>query len=405
MPASPADRPAPAGAQATRVVAHLDMDAFYASVELLRRPQLRELPLVVGGRRVAGGATLREDVDPRDVPRLRGYAGRGVVTTASYEARALGVHSGMGLARAGRLAPDALLLPADFDRYRELSRRFKETVAAITPTFEDRGIDEIYIELTDRVQGPDPWAAAEALARRLQQAVRSSTGLSCSLGVAPNKLLAKIASDLHKPAGITLLCPPDLHARLWPLPARLINGIGPRAAARLAELDVHTIGELAAADPLRLASRFGRSMAAWMHAAAHGVDERPVVTVRDPQTVSREATFERDLDVHEDRAQLAMRLSELCLRLAGDLAHKTVAARTIGIKLRYADFTQLTRDLTLGRPVADAPSIRRAAAACLRRAPLEKRIRLLGVRAGSLCTATATTPGPAAQPASGRLFD
>lgn len=402
-PAAPASAAPPNGA--VRVIAHLDMDAFYASVELLRRPQLRGLPLVVGGRRAAGGVAVPDAVDPAKVPRLRSYAGRGVVTTASYEARALGVHSGMGLVKAGRLAPDALLLPADFDRYRELSRRFKEAVGGITPQIEDRGIDEIYIEFTARVQGADPWASAAALARDLQQAVASATGLTCSLGIAPNKLLAKIASDLHKPAGVTVITPQEIRTRIWPLPARRINGIGPRAAARLAELGLHTVGDLAAAEPARLAERFGRSMAQWMLAAAHGRDERPVVTARDPRSVSRETTFERDLHPREDRAELALRFTDLCQRLADDLIRKDVQARTIGIKLRYEDFSQLTRDLTLEEPTVDATTIRRAAAACLRRAPLERRLRLLGVRASSLSPSATLQRSQAGAPSSGRLFD
>jgi len=397
--------PAEAHEAATRVVAHLDMDAFYASAELLRRPQLRGLPLVVGGRRAVSGATIPEDVDPSRVPRLRSYSGRGVVTTASYEARALGVHSGMGLARASRLAPDALLLPADFDRYRELSRRFKEAVRAIAPHVEDRGIDEIYIEFTDHVLGDDPWGRAAALALRLQQAVLAATGLTCSLGVAPNKLLAKIASDLRKPAGISVVTARDVPTLIWPLPARLINGIGPRAADRLGELGIRTVAQLAHADPAPLAARFGRSMAQWMLAAAHGRDERPVVTTRDPRSVSRETTFERDLHARADRAELAARFTELCRRLAEDLARKEVRARTIGIKLRYEDFSQLTRDLTLAEPTADAAAIRRAAGACLRRVPLERRVRLLGVRASSLVPGAGEHGPDTAAPANGRLFD
>ena len=389
----------------TRVVAHLDMDAFYASVELLRRPQLRGLPLVVGGRRAAGGAPVADDIAEAQVPRLRTYAGRGVVTTASYEARALGVHSGMGLVKAGRLAPEALLLPADFDRYRDLSRRFKEAVRALAPQVEDRGIDEIYIELTDQLPGPDPWGPAAVLARRLQQAVAEATGLTCSLGVAPNKLLAKIASDLDKPAGVTVITAQDMPARIWPLPARRINGIGPRAAARLAELGVHTVGELALADPARLAERFGRSMAEWLHAAAHGRDERPVVTARDPRSVSRETTFERDLHPRQDRVELGARFTDLCRRLAEDLARKDVRARTIGIKLRYDNFSQLTRDLTLDEPTADAATIRRAAAACLRRVPLDRRLRLLGVRASSLSPGAAGAAGRPGTAETRRLFD
>src|SRR4029434_9026423 len=179
-----------------RYIAHLDMDAFYASVELLRYPDLRGKPLVIGGRRHTEGASILT---------LRDYRGRGVITTATYEARVFGLHSGMALMRAAKLAPDALLLPADFDEYRRYSRLFKDAVRAVAPEIEDRGIDEIYTDLTDIVQeravdgASDPWTRARVIATDIQRAVRDATGLSCSLGVTPNKLLSKIASDLEKP--------------------------------------------------------------------------------------------------------------------------------------------------------------------------------------------------------------
>ena len=216
-----------------RFIAHLDMDAFYASVELLRYPELRGKPLVIGGRR-------RHAVEGAEFPTLREYAGRGVITTATYEARAFGVHSGMGLMKAAKLAPHALLLPADFDEYRRLSRLFKEAVRSLAPEVEDRGIDEIYIDLTRLVAdseaegAPDPWARARVIAKDLQCAVREATGLSCSLGVTPNKLLSKMASELEKPGGVTVLRMEDVPSRIWPLAARKINGIGPKASAKLA---------------------------------------------------------------------------------------------------------------------------------------------------------------------------
>src|SRR6187549_3334875 len=203
-------------------IAHLDMDAFYASVELLRYPELRGRPMVIGGRR-------RRAAEGGVFPTLREYAGRGVITTATYEARAFGVNSGMGLMKAAKLAPDALLLPADFDEYRRLSRLFKDAVRAIAPQVEDRGIDEIYIDLTDLVMSDtagkplDPRVRARYVAAHIQQAVHEATGLSCSIGVTPNKLLSKIASELDKPAGITILRNADIAARVWPLAVRKIN--------------------------------------------------------------------------------------------------------------------------------------------------------------------------------------
>src|SRR6478672_4657934 len=278
------------------VIAHLDMDAFYASVELLRYPELRGKAVVIGGGQRHQPV---EYVDPvtqeavRTFSTLRGYTGRGVITTATYEARALGLHSAMGMMKAAALAPDTVLLPVDFDAYRHYSRLFKVAVAAIAPRIEDRGIDEIYIDLTDVVRaaegaGAGVGAAASraaaasvaspdcvrALAQAIKDAVRAATGLSCSIGVAPNKLLAKIASDLDKPGGLTIIGDGDLERRIWPLPARRINGIGPKSAARLETYGIHTIRDLARADPTFLVATFGRAHGEWMHEAAHGRDER-----------------------------------------------------------------------------------------------------------------------------------
>ena len=370
---------------AARYIAHLDMDAFYASVELLRRPELRGRPLVIGGR--------RRGAPDGAIPTLRGYAGRGVITTATYEARAYGVHSGMGLMKAAKLAPDALLLPADFDEYRRYSRMFKEAVRAIAPEVEDRGIDEIYIDLTGLVEAgaadgaPDPWVRARVAAADIQRAVRDATGLTCSIGVTPNKLLSKIASELDKPGGLTVLSAADLPARVWPLPARKVNGIGPKAAARLEALGIRTIGELAQADSSLLVAHFGRSYGAWMHEAAHGRDDRAVVTRSEPKSISRETTFETDLHAVRDRERLSRIFTGLCVKVADDLRRKGYEGRTIGLKLRYDNFTTVTRDCTLGEPTADAAVIRRAAGGCLKRVPLDRRIRLLGVRVGGLTPA------------------
>jgi DNA polymerase-4 len=373
-----------------RRIAHLDMDAFYASVELLRYPELRGLPVVIAGR---GDRQPIVSADgTRRFARLREYAGRGVVTTATYEARTLGVHSGMGVMKAARLAPDAILLPVDFDAYRHYSRLFKTAVAAIAPRIEDRGIDEIYLDLSDLP------GETLALARRIKEAVRTATGLSCSIGVTPNKLLSKIASDLEKPDGLTVLGMADVPARIWPLPVRRINGIGPKAAARLAALGVNTIGELARADPAMLQDHFGGGYAAWLHEVAHGIDERPVVTRSEPKSVSRETTFDRDLHPLRDRATLSEHFTTLCAKVAEDLRRKGYRGRTIGIKLRYEDFRTVTRDVTLPSATDDPRIIRRAAGECLRRVALDRRLRLLGVRASALAAGGAPQEaGPIAQ--------
>ncbi|HEV7822717.1 MAG TPA: DNA polymerase IV [Burkholderiales bacterium] len=370
----------------SKFIAHLDMDAFYASVELLRYPELRGRPLVIGGRR----RSAQDAASSTIFPALRDYAGRGVITTATYEARKFGVNSGMGLMKAAKLAPEALLLPADFDEYRRYSRMFKDTVRAVAPHIEDRGIDEIYIDLTDLVMGDtvdkplDPWMRARDVAATIQQAVHEATGLSCSIGVTPNKLLSKIASELDKPAGITILRESDVAARIWPLAVRKINGIGPKATARLEMLGIHTIGDLAKTDPALLVENFGKSFGAWMVEAAHGRDDRAVVTYSEPKSISRETTFENDLHAVRDRAQLSAIFTELCVKLAGDLQRKGYAGKTIGLKLRFDNFKTVTRDQTIDAPTQDAIVIRRAAGECLKRVLLERRIRLLGVRVGAL---------------------
>jgi DNA polymerase-4 len=301
-----------------------------------------------------------------------------VATTATYAARALGVHSGMGLMKAAALAPDAILLPADFEEYRRYSRRFKAAVAEIASCIEDRGIDEIYIDLTD-LSGE-----TIALARRIKDNVRRATGLSCSIGIAPNKLLAKLASEMQKPDGLTVLTHADVESRIWPLPVKRLHGVGPRTDAKLQAMGMFTIGDLARASPETLGAHFGKRQAEWLSQAARGHDERPVVTQQEPKSISRETTFERDLDARRDRSQLGQVLSAFCQSLSDDLRRHGYLARTIGVKLRYPDFRIVTRDLTLEHGTDDAQAIRDAAVACLRRAPLDRRLRLLGVRAGSL---------------------
>ena len=385
-----------------RLIAHLDMDAFYASVELLRYPELKGLPVVIGGGRDHGPATLADGT--RRFARLRHYTGRGVITTATYAARAFGVNSGLGLMKAAALAPDAILLPVDFDEYRRYSRMFKAAVRALAPVVEDRGIDEIYIDLTDLPGAQDD--AGRAIGVALKAAVYDATGLTCSIGITPNKLLSKLCSEFDKPDGLTLLDAGEIAARIWPLPARRINGIGPKAAERLEALGIRSIGELAAADPGLLVSQFGAHNGAWLHAAAHGRDDRPVVTFSEPKSISRETTFERDLHAVRDRATLTPLLTGLCVALAGDLARKGYASKTIGIKLRFDNFKIVTRDLTLPAHTMDARSIRRAAGECLKRVDLTRRLRLLGVRAGALARladlvapATVAEPPVAAEPA------
>lgn len=393
-----------------RRIAHLDMDAFYASVELLRYPQLKGLPVVIGAGRASIQAALDalhaqdlQNADPtepsppwdaaaqraalRRIPlesfaRLSSYVGRGVITTATYAARQFGVGSAMGLMKAAKLCPQAILLPVDFEEYRHYSHRFKSVIAEIAPVIENRGVDEVYIDFTEVPGGQRE--GGRVLARLIQKSIFEATGLTCSVGVAPNKLLAKMASEFKKPNGIAIVQPGDLRSLIWPLACRKINGIGPKADEKLKSHGIETIGQLAERDPIWLMQTFGRKTGAWLHEAAHGRDDRPVETESEPVSMSRETTFERDLHAVRDRAQLGTVFTSLCEQVAADLQRKGYVGKTIGIKLRYDDFQSATRDQTLDHYTADAATIRQIAGQCLKRIPLHKRLRLLGVRVGAL---------------------
>jgi len=350
------------------------MDAFFASVELLRYPQLTGLPVVIGGARRKEDDLLRQlqTAFPDDAwepdtfqerlgeiplsffPCIAGYVGRGVITTATYAARQFGVGSAMGLMKAAKLCPQAILLPVDFDRYRHYSQRFKSTIAEIAPVIENRGVDEVFIDFTDVPGGQRE--GGRVLARLIQKAIFEDTGLTCSIGVAPNKLLAKMASELKKPNGISVLYEDDLETLIWPLPCRKVNGIGPKAEAKLASYDIHTIGELAQKENYWLIENFGKAYGAWLHDAAHGKDDSGVFT-------------------------------RLCEQVAADLQRKGYAGKTIGVKLRYENFQSVTRDHTLEIATDQASTIRHTAGLCLKRVDLNRRFRLLGVRVGSLIKA------------------
>jgi DNA polymerase-4 len=369
------------------------MDAFFASVELLRYPQLKGLPVVIGGgrrsvdeamRNLPPGGTLA-DIPVEAFARLKNYVGRGVITTATYPARQFGVGSAMGLMKAAKLCPQAILLPVDFDEIRKYSRTFKKVIAEIAPLMEDRGVDEVYMDFTDVPGGQRE--GGRSLARLIQKAILDATGLTCSIGVAPNKLIAKMASEFNKPNGISVVFEDDLQTRIWPLPCRKVNGIGPKADEKLKRLGVETIGQLAACERGWLIENFGKSTGAWMHEVAWGRDHRPVVTESEPVSMSRETTFERDLHAVRDRAELGAIFTHLCEKVAEDLQRKGYVGKTIGIKLRYDDFKIATRDQTIDRFTNDAKTIRQTGGLCLKRVPLERPLRLLGVRVGALAKA------------------
>ena len=397
-----------------RRIAHLDMDAFFASVELLRYPQLKGLPVVIGGARRDVDEAMRLAQDERplskitvdEFPRLKDYTGRGVITTATYAARQFGVGSALGLMKAAKLCPQAILLPVDFDEIRKYSRAFKAIILDIAPLMEDRGVDEVYIDFTNVPGGQRE--GGRVLARLIQKTIFQQTGLTCSVGVAPNKLLAKMASEFNKPNGVAIVFEDDVQTQIWPLACRKINGIGPKADEKLKGLGIATIAQLATKELQWLIDHFGQKTGVWLHDAAHGRDERPIVLESEPVSISRETSFERDLHAVRDKAELGALFTHLCNKVAADLQRKGYVGKTIGIKLRYDDFKSVTRDQTLDHYTADAKTIRQIAGLCLKRVPLTQRLRLLGVRVGSLAKAgspptyeqnRALAPVPSAQPA------
>lgn len=365
------------------------MDAFFASVELLKYPELRGQPVVVGGGR--DQHPVQQADGQRRFARIRDYVGRGVVTTSTYEARAFGIFSAMGIMKVAKLAPDCILLPTDFEAYRKFSSMFKEAVVQIAPVIENVGIDEIYIDLTEFGDG------AVNVARKIKEAVAAATGLSCSIGLAPNKLLAKICSDLEKPNGLTILRQEDIASRVWPLPVQKINGVGPKAREKLNNIGIVTIGDLAATDAAVLRPHFGEVYTAWLCRVAQGSCDRPVRTSSETKSVSREVTFERDLQVVTDRPVLSAKIEALCGKVADDLKKHDLAGKTVGIKLKFEDFSTVTRDITLPKNTADPLTILKAARDCLKRVPFEKKIRLLGVRISTLSALSAANNSDNAQ--------
>ena len=334
-----------------RCVAHLDMDAFYVSVELHRRPQLRGLPVIVAGS-----------------------GPRAVVTTASYEARRFGVGSAMPAARARRLCPDGVFLVPDFAYYREASAEVMSIVRAHVETVEVIGLDEAYLELTGVT-------APEATMRLIRGEIERDTGLSCSVGIGPSKLVAKVGSDAEKPAGFVVLTREQACKRFGGAPCGLVPGIGPKTAERLRARGISTLAELAAAPPAELAAAFGRRSAAELQRRARFEDDAPVTEERKVISESREVTFDRDIS---DRGELEATLGQLVERLCAALVDRGRGGRTIGIKVRLDDFSTHTRARTLAEPVSEPWRVGPIALELLRRFAPPRPVRLLGVRVAGL---------------------
>lgn len=358
------------GSRADRTILHVDMDAFYASVELLRRPELRGRPVVVGG----AGA-------------------RGVVAAASYEARSYGVHSAMPALRARRLCPDAVFLPGDHPHYGEVSGRLMELFRSVTPLVEPLSLDEAFLDIsgTRRLLGP-PLEVATWLRRR----VREEEQLSCSVGVASNKFLAKLATNRAKPrasrsgpvegAGVHVVEPGRELAFLRPLPVGDLWGVGPATLAKLERLGIATVGDLADTPSTALASSLGKGAARHLHDLANGRDDREVVPDQDPKSISHEETFAVDLT---DLDQLRPELVRMSDAVAARLRHHGFRGRTVQLKLRYRDFTTLTRSTTLPSATDRGNEVLSTAWTMLERLPVHTGVRLLGVGVSNLARGAA----------------
>jgi DNA polymerase-4 len=346
------------------VIAHLDLDAFYAAVEVLEEPGLAGKPVLVGGRSHQ----------------------RGVVLTASYSARAFGARSGMPMSRALSLCPNAVVVPPRHRLYREYSRQVMAIVRQTAPLIEQMSVDEAFLDLSDQVS---VWEDAIEIVGRLKSRVREQVGLTASLGLAKNKLVAKVASDQDKPDGLTVVRPGEEAAFLAPLPVRALWGIGPVTAEKLAGMGVKTVGQLAQVPEPELRSRFGRHGAA-MARHALGIDKRSVVTERTPKSVGQERTFTRDLsDVSSLEAQM-MRLSQ---GVSQRLRRNGLVAGTVAIKLRYSDFTTLSRQMHLSVATDDEKLIYQAALSLFHREwKPGQPVRLLGVTGRQLCQPAGQMP-------------
>jgi len=341
-------------------IAHLDVDAFYASVELQRRPELRGLPVIVSGS-----------------------GPRAVVTTASYEARRFGIGSAMPTARARRLCPDAVLVAPDFDAYRAASRKVMDRVRAQVERVEVLGLDEAYLDLEGLV-------APRAAMRRLVEEIRAETGLDCSIGIGPNRLVAKVASDAEKPRGFVVLSREGACERFAAHPPGLVPGIGPKTAARLERMGIVTLAALAAAPPEALVAAFGSNHGPDLQARARFEGSAVLTPVRVAVSESRETTFDTDIG---DLARLEAILADLAGQLCERLVAQERRGRNVAIKVRLDDFTTVTRARTIGVYTNDAGTVADVARTLLREYAPARPVRLLGVRVASF------EPGEVAEPA------
>jgi DNA polymerase-4 len=333
----------------TRRIIHVDMDAFYASIEQRDHPELRGRPVAVGGQ----------------------PGSRGVVAAASYEARTFGVRSAMPMSRAVRLCPDLQIVRPDFSKYRAVSQQVQALFRSVTPLVEPLSLDEAYLDVTDNTWG-EPLGMT--VAGRIKAEITQATGLTASAGVAPNKFLAKIASAWRKPNGLTVIAPERVETFLHKLPVDALWGVGPVTAARLRERGIERLVDVRAADPAVLRAAVG-NQADWLRRLAHGIDDRPVQPNRPAKSSSSECTYAEDLS---DIARIREELAAMARENAEWLVKRGLDARTVTIKIRYGDFTTITRSDTRA-PTRDADDIVRRALALLAKTDAGTRpVRLLG---------------------------
>ena len=331
------------------------MDAFFAAVEQKRRPALIGVPVVIGG---SGDPTKR-----------------GVVATASYEARKFGIHSAMPLKTAYSLCPRAVFLPVDYEAYARESQKVKSILRSFTPAMEDVGIDEAFLDISavDKT--------SEGISQLIKKEIKDETGLTCSIGIAPNKLLAKIASDMDKPDGLTVILAEDVLSILKPLRVRRLWGIGPKTEKYLKDMGIETAGELASLDIDRLVDSFGSSYGNYLYHASRGIDDSPLITDWEPKSISRETTFQKDITNWQF---IAKTLADLTREVVTDMKDSSFKARTVTVKVRFSDFETVTRATTIPQSTDREEEIRKAAFASLKRVELKKRVRLIGMRASHL---------------------
>ena len=345
-----------------RIILHLDMDSFYASVEMQQRPELRGKPVVIGA-------------DPNH------GKGRGVVATCSYEARAFGIRSAMPISQAFVLCPHAVFLPPDFPRYVKASADVMGILRTHGFPFEQVSIDEAFLDVSRLGTFP----AATDLATKIRDTIRTHLGLTCSIGLAPTKVVAKIASDVHKPDGLTVVEPENLFSFLAPMPVRKIPGIGKKSETELFEMGIRTIRDLAACDPQVLLARFGRSAIA-LQEIASGI-ERSEVKERDSvKSISRETTFAEDT---EDEQLVAATIDALAEEVCRNLSEESLACRTVTVKVRYQGFVTRTKARTLPHYTRNPVTVRSCAQSLLQDIFDGRKIRLLGIRLSSFDTCDA----------------